>query len=81
VARPDFDADRALLVQRDIFPPLHVETATSLRDAVETRAVRDDTLVLVAQVGGATLALVIRQLLFHHLAQGEIAGQPWMVSY
>jgi hypothetical protein len=27
------------------------------------------------------LALVTDQMAYHHVAQGEIAGEPWMVSF
>jgi hypothetical protein len=27
------------------------------------------------------LALLTQQMSYHHLAQGEMAGEPWMVSF
>jgi hypothetical protein len=31
--------------------------------------------------GGAIRALVAREMAYHHVAQGELAGQPYMVSF
>ncbi len=30
---------------------------------------------------GATRALVAREMAFHHVAQGDLGGQPYMVSF
>jgi hypothetical protein len=79
--RLPFDARRALLVRWDIFPPLHVKAVRPLREAVARGDLREDALLLVAVRGAATLALPVRQLMYHHVAQGELAGEPWMVSF
>jgi hypothetical protein len=31
--------------------------------------------------GGLTRALVAREMAFHHVAQGELGGQPYLVSF
>jgi hypothetical protein len=31
--------------------------------------------------GGAKRALVAREMAYHHVAQGELDGQPYMVSF
>ena len=31
--------------------------------------------------GGQHLALSTMQMSYHHVAQGELAGEPWMVSF
>jgi len=35
----------------------------------------------VMDVAGQKLALVTRQMAYHHVAQGELAGEPWMVTF
>jgi hypothetical protein len=79
--QPGFDARRALLVRADIFPPFYAETTRPLRDALAGGGVRQDTQVLAAERRTATLVLPTRQLAYHHVAQGEAEGEPWMVSY
>ncbi len=31
--------------------------------------------------GGSTRALVAREMAYHHVAQGELGGEPYMVSF
>ena len=31
--------------------------------------------------GGETRALVAREMAYHHVAQGELGGQPYLVSF
>lgn len=31
--------------------------------------------------GGSSRALVAREMAFHHVAQGELGGQPYLVSF
>ena len=46
-----------------------------------TWRVDDDTALLVLKQGGSTLTFLTMQMSYHHIAQGELAGEPWMVSF
>ena len=37
--------------------------------------------ILVVERGGQRLAFLVRQMAYHHLAQGKLAGQPYIVSF
>jgi hypothetical protein len=76
-----FDAHRALLLHRDIFPPFLVRITRPLCEALSDGDVRVDTALLVAERGASTIAVLARQLAYHHVAQGQMAGEPWMVSF
>lgn len=76
-----FDAERAYLASRPTFIPLHDPTFQPLKGALRSGEVEGDTPLLVFQVGGETLALVTAQMSYHHVAQGEMAGEPWMVTF
>ena len=77
----EFDNRRAFLVRRDMFAPYRVTSTSMLRDALSRGDLPEDAPVLVVERGAATLVLLRRHLLYHHVAQGELAGEPWMVSY
>ena len=77
----DFDAHRALLLRRDIFPPFHVTAPRPLRDVLARGDLSEDAAVLVVERDAFALALLTRQLTYHHVAQGEAAGESWMVSF
>ncbi len=80
-ATPEFDASRATLGDKDAFEPFHVKATRSLQEALASGDVREDTPVLVMEGAAGALALLTRQMCYHHLAQGEMAGEPWMVSF
>jgi hypothetical protein len=78
---PGFDVNRAMLRDRSRFTPFLVEETQLLSEALEQGVVNDDTPILVVERGGRRLALITREMTFHHVAQGEMAGEPWMVSF
>ncbi len=61
--------------------PLKDPDWRSLRDARRASDVFDDTPVLVFEAGGSTLVLVSGQMAYHHVAQGDMNGEPWMVTF
>ncbi len=77
----EFDISRATLSDKDDFQPFYVETTRPLQEALASGDVREDTPVLVMEGATGVLALLTRQMCYHHLAQGEMAGEPWMVSF
>ena len=80
-AAEGFEADRALFWAEPNFIPLRDPEWTPLRDVRRAGDLADDTPVLVFEAGGETLALVSSQMSYHHVAQGEMAGEPWMVTF
>ncbi len=78
----DFDPDRLYLVAEDTYLPFVVEETLPLSRALEEGRLDGETSVLVMDHPEAgRLALVTDQMAYHHVAQGEIAGEPWMVSF
>ncbi len=75
-----FDSNRANLRDKEIFPPLYVETTVSLSEALGRGDVRNDTHLMVIERKSKMLALLTKQMIYYHVAQGEIDGEPWMVS-
>ncbi len=78
---PGFDVNRAMLRNGSRFTPFLVEESQLLREALDQGVVDDDTPILVVERGGQRLALITREMMFHHVAQGDMAGEPWMVSF
>ncbi len=73
-----FDATRAKLKDPDMFERYRVpDRCESLREA----GLSNDTDVMLVKRGGETRAFLLRQLAYHHLAQGDLAGEPYMVSF
>lgn len=76
----DFDPDRALFFAEPNFIPLRNPEWKPLEEALDDD-VAEDTPVLLFEAGGRTLVLVSSQMSYHHVAQGEMAGEPWMVTF
>ncbi len=76
-----FDTDRAIFWSAPNFLPLNDPEWTPLRDALRAGDVSDDSPVLVFEAGGSTLVLVTGQMAYHHVAQGDMNGEPWMVTF
>ncbi len=41
----------------------------------------DDEELLVFSRGDQHRALIMRQMVYHHVAQGELAGEPYLVTF
>ena len=76
-----FDPDRAILAGEPMFDPFRPTATRPLAEALEEGLVRDETPLLVMEVGGHRLALLTMQMSYHHVAQGKMAGEPWLVTF
>lgn len=77
----DFDEARALLGESPMFDAFYPEEYEPLSTLRRDGRVDDDTAILALRRGDTTLALLTNQMSYHHIAQGELAGEPWMVSF
>lgn len=78
----EFDAGRAMLFDSTIYAPFQVtDESRPLSAALSDGTLQDHTVLLVIEHSKGRLALVRDQMSYHHAAQGEIMGEPWMVSF
>ena len=77
----DFNIDIARLGLGSRFEPFRVSETEPLRDAMSAGKLQDDTHVLVMEHPAGLLAFLTDQMVYHHVAQGETNGEPWMVSF
>ena len=73
-----FDAGRAILRGADMFERF---TMTGAGEALDAAALSPGTALLAFTRGGERRALLLREMAYHHLAQGEVGGEPAMVSF
>lgn len=76
-----FDGSHAQLSEKDMFQPFEVMATQPLGEAIASGEVRGDkpVLIIVREVG--VLVLLAQQMTYHHVAQGDLAGEPWLVSF
>ncbi len=77
----DFDIERAMVIEETMFEPFRAEETRSLREALREGLVQDASRLIVLDHRRGAVALVVDQMAYHHAAQGEIMGEPWMVSF
>ncbi|NIQ37064.1 MAG: hypothetical protein GTN81_00510 [Proteobacteria bacterium] len=80
-AAGEFDVHRASLRDKDLFEPFAVKDTVPLKEALANGEVRGETAIVLMESDGCALALVTHQMNYHHVAQGEIDGRPWLVSF
>jgi len=75
----DFDAARAKLKGPDWFPRFNPgdDAGIPLREA----GLDHGEQLLIFQRGGERRALLTRQMAYHHVAQGALAGEPYLVTF
>ena len=77
----NFDETRALMNDEPMFDAFYPSEYESLASARKSGRINDDTALLVLRRGETTLTLLTMQMSYHHIAQGDLAGEPWMVSF
>ena len=80
-AAATFDAERAMLMKRELFRPLTVQRTERLADALTRKRVAADTPLLLLERDGEALALRTHQMIYHHVAQGELGGRPFVATF
>ena len=73
-----FDATRAWLRGPDHFPRFEVRAPAT---PVEATELGDDEVIVVARRHDEAVGFRKREIAYHHLAQGTLAGEPYLVSF
>jgi len=76
----DFDINRALILNQNIFAPFLVQHTTPLQTEFHRGRVSSTTALFVLDQPSRQMALLTEQMNYHHVAQGEIDGNPWMAT-
>ena len=76
-----FDLDRAWIAEPGMVDPFLVDQLRPLSAALDAKEIEKSTWLLIVEHPAGRLALVTDQLSYHHVAQGSIRGEPWMVSF
>lgn len=73
-----FQTRKAHLQGADMF---HRFTACGEGEALDRSGLAPDHFLLVFERGGRKMALDARQMTYHHVAQGELSGEPYVVTF
>ena len=75
---PNYKRYLPLSLKGFAFPPFQVPAQGVL---LSTLNLSPDLELIVFSRSGSTRALIAREMAFHHVAQGELGGLPYMVSF
>ena len=78
---PPFDPSRLWFSGETLWQPFLVGATVPITEALDDRLLEAQTPVLVLEHPRGRVALVTEQMAYHHVAQGDLAGEPWMVSF
>ena len=73
-----FDPQRAFLKGPDRFPRFSIP---GHGQPLAAAGLDPGELILLVQRGGRQLALLATEMAYHHVAQGKLAGQPYLVTF
>jgi hypothetical protein len=78
-----FDEGRAYVADSTIYVPFRPtqDDLQSLRTVLDDDVLPPDTWLFIMEHEAGRLGLVMDQMAYHHVAQGELRGEPWMVSF
>jgi hypothetical protein len=74
----ELDVSRAMLKGPDYFQRFRV---SGQGEPLGDLHLDPETELIIFERGGERRALLVRQMIYHHLAQGELAGEPYLVSF
>lgn len=64
-----------------IFPTISVTAYQPLQDALEEGFVSSSTKMMLLEIGEKIISIPMKDLAFHHVAQGEIDNIPWIAVF
>ena len=73
-----FDSERAILKGPDQFKRFNV---TGNGVPLNETNLKPKDVLLIFERAGERRALLQKQMVYHHVAQGELAGEPYIVSF
>lgn len=80
-SKPGFDITRFSSAGNGWFETFYVKETKPLRKALEEGKVATDTRVLVTETAAGSLALLMDQMAYHHIAEGHAGGKDWMATF
>ncbi|GGE07408.1 hypothetical protein GCM10011571_05830 [Marinithermofilum abyssi] len=75
------DFNEKKIIRDNHFQRFDVVGSEPLADVLERKKMKPTDEVLVVERGGHRLAFSLYQMTYHHVAQGELAGQPYILAF
>lgn len=76
-----FDPEKAMLKDKSFFKPFNVKQFQDADELIQKGKINANEEILVFEVDGDYYGLKHIQMIYHHIAQGTIKNEPFMVSF
>ena len=73
-----FNPDKAIFKSADFFQRFRLPKRGT---PISKAKIADDTHILVAERNGVECAVTLQQMAYHHIAQGTLGGEPFVISF
>ncbi len=74
----NFDLSRAILKGKPQFEPF---AAPARGEALAKAQLQPDEALLLMERGGTVKTFLLKQMAYHHIAQGDVNGEPYLISF
>ncbi len=77
----NFDVSKAKLSNKAEFKPFQVDSFIENKTLIEKGLIKQDEGILVFEYNKKHYGLLTKQMTYHHVANGDIDGEPFMISF
>lgn len=77
----NFDESKAVLKEKSFFKPFSVKKFVDAKELIEGNKINLDEGILIFKTNDKYYGFKTIQMYYHHIAQGEIENEPFMVSF
>jgi len=74
----EFDLSKAHLKDKPVFQPFRVP---GQGEALQKARLKPQEELLLIEKRGSVKSFLIKQMAYHHIAQGEAGGEPYLISF
>ncbi|PTM59157.1 DUF3179 domain-containing (seleno)protein [Desmospora activa] len=75
----EFDVKR--IIRDNHFQPFLIDGTEPLQELVGRNRIKASDEILIVERAGIRMAFSLYQMTYHHVAQGEVAGQPFILAF
>lgn len=77
----NFDPNKAVLKNKSFFKPFNVKDFMNVKELLKSNKINKEEEILIFEVNKKYYGLKTVQMFYHHIAQGVIDNEPFMVSF
>lgn len=77
----NFDESKAMLKKKSLFKPFNVKSFVDVKELLKAKKIDENDGILIFKVKAKYYGFKTIQMHYHHIAQGKIENEPFMISF